>query len=448
MKRQITEIEVSKLIPNPNNPRKDIGDISELTESIKSNGIMQNLTVMKTPTEEYMVLIGHRRLSAAKAAGFTTVPCMIIDELPVSEQVGIMLLENLQRNDLTILEQAQSFQMMLDLGDTVDGISEKTGFAKSTIHHRLNIAKLDQDVLNEKIHQLTLKDLIALEQVSDIEKRNEILENAYSSQDIARRANDAAREEKREHIANILYKHLERQSIKPLPEELQKYRWSSSLKTIKEIDLDGDDKFAEIEGLEDGKQDGQQVYYVRWPYATCITVLYEKPEDPEEEKEETPEQRERLRISKNREKVKDIQKRLHTERDDFLRGILTGKIEDSSNPSTMYYFWIQLMKYNVCVSSDYIKDFCFPDDDERSEEEKDTFVARLSPCVQMLILLHEDINTWHDLMDYEGRYRKDNGDQLISMYLCLEEYGFKLKQEDEEIIYGTSDIYEKDEEED
>ena len=445
MERKIREIRLDNLIPNPNNPRKDIGDITELTESIKTNGIMQNLTVMEDE-ENFIVLIGHRRLAAAMEAGLDTAPCMVVDKLPVSEQIGIMLLENLQRNDLTIPEQAQSFQMMLDLGDTVDGISEKTGFAKSTIHHRLNIAKLDQDILNEKIHQLTLKDLIALEQVSDIDKRNEILENAYSSQDIARRANDAAREEKREHMANIIYKHLKRQNIKPLPEELQKYRWSSSLKTIKEIDLDGDDKFAEIEGLEDGKQDGQQVYYVRWPYATCITVLYEKPEDPKEEEEETPEQRERLRISKNREKVKDIQKRLHTERDDFLRGILTGKIEDSSNPSTMHYFWIQLMKYNVCVSSDYIKDFCFPDEDERSEEEKDTFVARLSPCVQMLILLHEDISIWHDLMDYEGRYRKDNGDQLISMYLCLEEYGFKLKPEDEEIIYGTSDIYEKDEE--
>lgn len=210
MERQITKIEVSKLIPNPNNPRKDIGDISELTESIKSQGIMQNLTVMKTSTDEYMVLIGHRRLSAAKAAGFTTVPCMIIDELPVSEQVGIMLLENLQRNDLTIPEQAQSFQMMLDLGDTVEGIAEKTGFAKSTIHHRVNIAKLDQDVLNEKIHQLNLKDLIALEQVSDINKRNEILEKAYDSQDIARKANEAAREEKRDKAASEVYEELKK----------------------------------------------------------------------------------------------------------------------------------------------------------------------------------------------------------------------------------------------
>ena len=56
-----------------------------------------------------------------------------------------MLLENIQREDLTIQEQAQGFQMMLDLGDTEDQIAEKTGFSKSTVRHRLNIAKLDQE---------------------------------------------------------------------------------------------------------------------------------------------------------------------------------------------------------------------------------------------------------------------------------------------------------------
>lgn len=78
------------------------------------------------------------------------------------EQVGTMLTENMQRVDLTIPEQAEGFQMMLDLGDTVEDIANKTGFSESTVRHRVNIAKLDKSALKEKNDdegfQLTLKD--------------------------------------------------------------------------------------------------------------------------------------------------------------------------------------------------------------------------------------------------------------------------------------------------
>ena len=70
-------------------------------------------------------------------------PCRIAEGLSRKEQLSIMLEENMQRNDLTIWEQAQGFQLMLDLGETEDTIAEKTGFSKKTIKHRLNIAKLD-----------------------------------------------------------------------------------------------------------------------------------------------------------------------------------------------------------------------------------------------------------------------------------------------------------------
>lgn len=447
MKKQITEIEVSKLIPNPNNPRKDIGDISELTESIKSNGIMQNLTVMKTPTEEYMVLIGHRRLSAAKAAGFTTVPCMIIDELPVSEQVGIMLLENLQRNDLTIPDLTSSESSVPALGDTVEGIAEKTGFAKSTIHHRVNIAKLDQKVLNEKIHQLNLKDLIALEQVTDIAKRNEILEKCYDSQDIARKANEAAKEEKRNKVAEKVYEELKKQGLEPLPKELETYRWSYMLQQISTIDLVNDDVNTVVKDIEDGKKEGQQVYYIRWPYATTVSIVCMRPEEEEEEEEEeTPEQIKRRRISENRTKVIDIEKRLAQEREDFLHGVISGKIEDKHTLEKMKYFWTQIMKNHVDVDIEYIYEFCFGEDDERPEYEKENYVMNLSPCLQMLILFHLD-QSWSSLMDYHGKYNEDKGNYLSSLYQCLEEYGFTLEEEDSQLIYGTSRLYEKEEEE-
>ena len=110
--RVLVNLLVSQLIPHPDNPRKDLGDITELTESVKKNGVLQNLTV--TPIDKdgnpagnnnadrYMVIIGHRRLAAAKAAGLWDVPCTIVEEVTHDEQLLMMLEENIQREDLTI----------------------------------------------------------------------------------------------------------------------------------------------------------------------------------------------------------------------------------------------------------------------------------------------------------------------------------------------------------
>ena len=119
-------IPVDRLHPHPDNPRKDLGDLTELADSIKANGIMQNLTVViddpsKTITD-YTVIIGHRRLAAAKLAGLTEVPCFIT-EMDEKTQLTTMLAENMQRADLTVYEQAQGFQMMIDLGATVEDVA-------------------------------------------------------------------------------------------------------------------------------------------------------------------------------------------------------------------------------------------------------------------------------------------------------------------------------------
>jgi ParB family chromosome partitioning protein len=128
MDNNIVMIAVEKLLPHKDNPRKDLGDLAELSASIKENGIFQNLTVVPAEEGMYTVIIGHRRLAAAKKAGLTEVPC-IIAEMDYKKQIGTMLLENMQRSDLTALEQAQGFQMMLDLGETQAAIAMQTGFS-------------------------------------------------------------------------------------------------------------------------------------------------------------------------------------------------------------------------------------------------------------------------------------------------------------------------------
>lgn len=174
---------VDYLMPHPQNPRKDLGDLTELAESIKANGIYQNLTVMplneNVPGEDikYMVLIGHRRLAAAKLAGLKEVPCSVVRDKSAKEQMSIMLVENMQRNDLSIYEQAQGFQQLLDFGMNVEDIASKSGFSQTTVRRRLEIAKLDQVKLKKvsEGRQLSLTDFDTLAKIEDIDRRNKLL---------------------------------------------------------------------------------------------------------------------------------------------------------------------------------------------------------------------------------------------------------------------------------
>lgn len=195
-KNMIQNIEITKLHPHPDNPRKDLGDLTELAESIKSNGILQNLTVVPwfskitgvgcdNPKQQedmgYIVVIGHRRLAAAKLAGLTEVPCAI-SNMSLREQVATMLLENMQRSDLTVYEQAQGFQMMLDLGESIDDISEKTGFSKTTVQRRVKLLELDGEKFKESVERgATLMDFVELNKINDVDLRNSVLDKMGTS---------------------------------------------------------------------------------------------------------------------------------------------------------------------------------------------------------------------------------------------------------------------------
>lgn len=125
----ITNIPRSKLEPHPDNPRKDLGDLSELAASIRKQGLLQNLTVVPSPDspDKYRIVIGHRRFSASGIAGLDELPCIIDTKMTYPEQIAVMMSENIQRNDLTITERVGGIQMMMDLGMNVGEISGNTG---------------------------------------------------------------------------------------------------------------------------------------------------------------------------------------------------------------------------------------------------------------------------------------------------------------------------------
>ena len=176
---EIINIPIDHLIPHPNNPRKDLGDLTELTESIKEKGVLQNLTVVSNPNLNegyYFILIGHRRHAAARLAGLSELPCSIA-KMNIKDQIATMLIENMQRSDLSVYEQAQGFQMMIDLGSTVEEIAEKSGFSPTTVRRRVKMMELDQDKLKEvSCRQLSLGDFDLLAQIEDLSARNECLD--------------------------------------------------------------------------------------------------------------------------------------------------------------------------------------------------------------------------------------------------------------------------------
>ena len=181
---EIKYIPVKKLWQHPDNPRKDLGDVTELAESIKANGVLQNLTVVpligeitkKWDGESYRVIIGHRRLAAAKLAGLKELPCVVV-EMSEREQLSTMLTENMQRSDLTIYEQAQGFQMMLDMGDTVEDIAEKSGFSTTTVRRRVKLLELDKEKFKKSEKRgVSLFEYMELDKLKSPERKNQMLD--------------------------------------------------------------------------------------------------------------------------------------------------------------------------------------------------------------------------------------------------------------------------------
>lgn len=164
MSINIIDINVTNLIPNPNNPRRDVGDVTELADSIREQGLQQALVV--TPDHEehgerlFRVVIGHRRLAACKLAGIERVPC-VVRELDAKTERELMLVENCQRSDLTPLEEADGYQGLLDLGANVGELASKTGRSESFVRGRLRIARIPAEVRakSNSFAQLSLSQL-------------------------------------------------------------------------------------------------------------------------------------------------------------------------------------------------------------------------------------------------------------------------------------------------
>lgn len=137
---EIKLINTSLIDPHPDNPRKNIGDVTDLANSIKTNGLLSPLSVVPNG-KRYRVIAGHRRLQACKQAGTGAVPCFVLDLDPL-QQLEAMVTENCQREQLTVLEEADAIQDMLDLGATTADVAYRLGRSADYVRDRRSAASI------------------------------------------------------------------------------------------------------------------------------------------------------------------------------------------------------------------------------------------------------------------------------------------------------------------
>lgn len=159
---EIKLINTSLIDPHPDNPRKNIGDVTDLAASIKTNGLLSPLSVVPNGSR-YRVIAGHRRLAACKQAGTGAVPCFVLDLDPL-QQLEAMVTENCQREQLTVLEEADAIQGMLDLGATTANVAHRLGRSGDYVRDRAKAASIDNEVrrTRDDFSQLTIGQLVAI----------------------------------------------------------------------------------------------------------------------------------------------------------------------------------------------------------------------------------------------------------------------------------------------
>jgi len=140
-------IPADKIRPNPDQPRKALGDLRELTDSIKEKGVLEPLLVRFVPREDsYYIISGERRYHAARAAGLRELPCIekIADD---AETLELALIENLQRKDLTPFEEAEGLYRLAEQFDyTHDDIARKIGKARSSVTETLSLRNIPEAI--------------------------------------------------------------------------------------------------------------------------------------------------------------------------------------------------------------------------------------------------------------------------------------------------------------
>lgn len=179
LSNKVIYVSVDEVFPNPHQPRKEFTkeSLEELSSSIKSYGVIQPISVRKKNDDFYELVAGERRLRASKMAGLEYIPAIIV-KMNDEDSAVVALIENLQREDLTFIEEAEGYHKLIaEHGFTQQELAEKVGKSQSTVANKLRILKLSDRVktLLSK-NNLTERHARALLKLPDEKMRLEILD--------------------------------------------------------------------------------------------------------------------------------------------------------------------------------------------------------------------------------------------------------------------------------
>ena len=192
MQTKVVELDLNDVLPNRFQPRIKFSEesIQTLSDSIKEHGVIQPI-VVRNIGDKYEIIAGERRYKASVLAGKQTIPA-IITNLNEKDSAEVAIIENVQRKDLTPIEEAISYKKILDMGYlTQDSLALKLGKTQSTIANKLRLLNLDDDVqealLNEKISERHARSLLKL---SSHEKQRQLLQRIIAERLTVRKTDE------------------------------------------------------------------------------------------------------------------------------------------------------------------------------------------------------------------------------------------------------------------
>ncbi len=194
------EIPLSQIEPNPDQPRRefDQAGIEELAASIREHGVLQPVLVEPLPDGRYRLVAGERRWRAAKIAGLTAIPAIV---RPVSdeERLELALVENVQREDINVVEQAMAYQQLIDrFGLTQEELARRVGKSRAAVANTLRLLSLEDEVLDGlragKISEGHARALLMAPEAHRAKLYQKVVRNGWSVRETERAARAVSRD--------------------------------------------------------------------------------------------------------------------------------------------------------------------------------------------------------------------------------------------------------------
>ncbi len=197
----ITQIPLAQIRPNPYQPRRvfDEESLKELSQSIAAHGVFTPV-LLKESLSGYEIVAGERRVRAAKMAGLTEIPAILVS-FSDDEMMEIALLENIQREDLNAIEEARAYQTLMDqLGLTQEELASRLGKSRAHIANTLRLlklpSKLQEAVLDNRLSMGHVRPLITLSEKDALEIGEKAINNHLSVRDVEKLAQNLSTKKK------------------------------------------------------------------------------------------------------------------------------------------------------------------------------------------------------------------------------------------------------------